>query len=448
MTTYKAKHNIIYAAAAIISMLILVIALSSATAEAATLKYSTGKVSSSDGAILRTAASTKGKKVKLLNNKATVTIMKEVFTTKSRTAKQTRWYYVKCAGKKGYLRADLVGNITYAHASGRTTDGVNCRAGAGTKMPIKGTLNAGSSVTVQLKAKAKGSKNTWYRIKKDGKTYYIIAKYVKLTKTSSGSAKSEVAKALVANPTDGGTKCRVVYTFDETNCHKKFEVNGLDSAKTPQGVTFTGSIYTFVFGLDSSSGQAIVKYSKKGKRLDAVKVRSSLKMGHPNGIAYNPQIGKYYIFKGNQHFAYTYNPENDKFGTVDTPYSSSGIAYDRKLKLLVASSRTGMRVYSADNKFEQDQLILRCTHSGTHYVQDCGAYNGIIFHGVSGPNKARDNYIDVYRESDSSYLGSIKLTIGEIESLEVNSNGYLVMLINSPGQDWLWSTPLKVNEVI
>ena len=66
-------------------------------------------------------------------------------------------------------------------------------------------------------------------------------------------------------------------------------------------------------------------------------------MGHPNGIAYNPQIGKYYIFKGNQHFAYTYNPENDKFGTVDTPYSSSRIAYDRKLKHLVVSSRTGMK---------------------------------------------------------------------------------------------------------
>ena len=50
--------------------------------------------------------------------------------------------------------------------------------------------------------------------------------------------------------------------------------------------------------------------------------------------------------------------------------------------------------------------------------------------------------------SHQKLVSNLRMTIGEIESLEVNSNGYRVMLINNSGQDWLWSTPLKVNEFI
>jgi hypothetical protein len=94
------------------------------------------------------------------------------------------------------------------------------------------------------------------------------------------------------------------------------------------------------------------------------------------------------------------------------------------------------------------RLFSRCNHGIYHYPQDCGAAEGFIFHGISGSNKKKTNYLDIYRAADNAYLGSIKITIGEIESVVVGNDGYLQLLVNTSGEkDYVWKTPLNVRDL-
>lgn len=442
MTTKKNIYNI-----SIISVLLIIaFVVITSSADAASLPYSTGKINSFGGATLRSSYSTTSKKVTVIPNNKKITIQREIFTSKTKNTKSSRWYYVKYGSKKGYVRSDLVDTIKYANSAAYTTDDLNYRSGVGTQMSVKGVLRSGTPLTIQLRARYRNSSEVWYRVKIGNNSYYMIGKYLKLGKiatTKPSSDKSDVANALLRNPTAGGTGCRIVYTFDEKNCSRKFEVSGIGAAYTPQGMAHNNSIYTFVFG--NSGKQAIIRYNSSGKKLSSTYF--SFNMGHPNGITYNPQTELYYIFKGNQKKAYTYDAKTGTFGSVNTPYSSSGIGYDASRGTMLASSRTGIREYSGDGNFEHMRLIYKCTHSGTHYVQDCCAYRGIVLHGVSGSNKQTINYIDVYRLADNAYLGSINLKVGEIESMIVNGSGKLELLVNTPVKDYVWTTPLDVDQL-
>lgn len=254
---------------------------------------------------------------------------------------------------------------------------------------------------------------------------------------------SELVPNLLANPTDGG-RARIIGTFDKNNCTKLFGVTGTSRAKVPQGMTMNGDTYYLVYGM--SGGQAIVAYSSSGKKLGAANF--PFNMGHPNGITWDPQTGLCYIFRGYQYSCYTWDPATGKFGKASTPFSSSGIAYDARTNLLFASSRSGMREYSSDGKFAHNREFKRCSHGGKTYVQDCGAANGYLFHCVSGANKHKTNYLDVYREADGKYLGTIKINIDEAESAVVGSDGFVRILCNTTNNtDHIWKTPLNVNEL-
>ena len=257
------------------------------------------------------------------------------------------------------------------------------------------------------------------------------------------TGKSDLAASLLINPTSGGA-ARVVYTFTTSNCKKLFSIKGYKNAEVPQGMTFTGDKYYILYGM--SAGQSIVTYSASGKRLGASKF--SFSIGHPNGITWDPVTRMCYIFKGNTKKFFTWNPATGKYGKSKVPYSSSGIAYDNATNTLYATSKTGIRAYSADGAFTHQRLFARCNHGIYHYIQDCGAAEGFIFHGISGSNKKKTNFLDIYRAADGTYLGSIKITIGEVESAVVGSDGYLQLLINTSGEkDYVWKTPLNINEL-
>ena len=408
-----------------------------------------GKVSESD-VNLRKSASASSKSVATLKKNTKLTIQCEVFTSKSSTAAEDRWYYVTAGSNTGYIRSDFVKDISYGSTAATTTDALNYRKGPATSFKKLGTVDPGTGVTLLLPAKYSGSSDAWYLAKVKNKNAYISAKYIRMgasafiTKSEEElEGKSDLAKALLSNPTNGG-KARVVYTFNTSNCKKLFAVEGYKNAKVPQGMTFTGDKYYVLYGM--AAGQAIVTYSAGGTRLSASKF--SFCIGHPNGITWDPVTGKCYIFKGNQKRIYTWDPATNKFGKSKTPYSSSGVGYDNETGLIYATSKTGIRVYSADGSFKHQKLFARCNHGIFHYIQDCGAGEGFIFHGISGSNKKKTNYLDIYRASDYAYLGSIKVTIGEIESAVVGSDGYLQLLINTSGnKDYIWKTPLNINEL-
>jgi uncharacterized protein YraI len=411
----------------------------------------TGKINSSD-VNLRSEANTKSSIVATLGKNTSLTIQKEIFTSRTSTSATKRWYYVTAGNKSGYVRSDLVGNISYSNTAATTTDDLNYRKGPATTFGKLGTALAGNPVTLLLPASRDGSSETWYKAVVGGEAAYVIGDYISIGTASplaqasqaDLSGKSDLARALLSTPTVGG-KARVVYTFNTGNCSKLFSIKGYKNAKVPQGMAFTGSEYYILYGM--AAGQSVVTYSANGKRLRASKF--SFSIGHPNGITWDPQTRLCYVFKGNTKKIYTYNPATNGFGKSKVAYSSSGIAYDNATNMLYATSKTGIRAYSADGGFRHQKLFARCSHGIFHYTQDCGAGEGFIFHGISGANKKTTNYLDIYRAADNAYLGSIKVNLGEIESAVVGNDGYLQLLINTMGNntDYVWKTPLNVREL-
>lgn len=400
---------------------------------------------------MRSAASTSSKIVTTLKKGTKVTIQNEVFTHKTSNAATKRWYYVTAGTSTGYIRTDLVSNVSFGNTTAMVNDDLNFRKGPATSFGKLGTVSAGTPVTLLLPASLNGSGETWYKAVVNGTDSYVCGDYVSIgavpqvqAPPADLSGKSDIARALLSTPSIGG-KARVVYTFNTGNCKKLFAIKGYKKAKVPQGLAFTGNEYYILYGM--AAGQSVVRYSAGGQRLGASKFAFSI--GHPNGITYDPVTNLCYIFKGNTKKFYTWSPSTNQFGKAKGPYSSSGIAYDNASNMLYATSRSGVRVYSADGSFTHQKLFPRCSHGIFHYTQDCGAGEGFIFHGISGSNKKKTNYLDIYRASDSAYLGSIKVSLGEIESAVVGNDGYLQLLINTMGKDtdYIWRTPLNVREL-
>ena len=412
------------------------------TADAA--PTATGKTT--DSVNVRKGASTSTKSLGTVKSGTKLTITKEVFTSRTSTSASTRWYAVKGGGKTGYIRADFVKITAYKSTKATTTDDLNYRSGAGTSMNRKGTANFGTKVTVYLPAKAAGSGTTWYKIKVGKTTGYMSGDYLDFSNAIGKiKGKKEIARKLLAKPTNGGRE-RFVYTFDDKNCKKKMKVRGYGNGWVPQGMAYSGKQYYVLFGM--GGGQSIVTYSSSGKRLKATKLPYNI--GKPNAMTWNPQTGLCYIFCGSQKKIYTWNPKTNKFGTARTPYSSSGVSYDKYTNKIYATSTTCVRVYNSNGKFKQEKRFDKCYHSGRSYVQDCGAYGGFIFHAMSGPNKFGKNYLDVYRAKDGKYLGSIAVYLGELESVIVNNEGYVELLVNHGGSfsEYIWKTPLNVKDMM
>lgn len=175
-----------------------IIALSSYAAYAVSVPAAKGQINSYDGAILRKSSSTASAVLCVLSDNTKVTIHKEVFKSKTGTAKTSRWYRVTANGMKGYVRADLIDHIRYGSVKGKTKAKVGFRKGAGTKMKLAGSFKKGAKVTVVLKASpvysTRGNSSTWYKVKKGGKYYYISSGKVKLT---SGTGKTPAAATVI-----------------------------------------------------------------------------------------------------------------------------------------------------------------------------------------------------------------------------------------------------------
>ena len=405
-----------------------------------------GKIAEND-TNLRKSASTSSKVLKTLKKGSALTITSEIFIKAPNTSATNRWYYVKSGKTYGYVRADLVTGIKYPNKAAFTTDSLNYRDGPSTKFKKIGVLNNGANIKLMLPARVLGSSEIWYKVSTGGRTAFVHGSYVAdvaMVKVNL-KGKSTLAKNLLTNPTYGG-KARYVYTFNKKNCTKRFSLKGHKGAYVPQGLAYDGSKYYAVFGM--SDAQSVVTYNSKGKRISASKF--GYRMGHPNGMTFDPVTGVCYVFKGNTKTIYTWNPTNNRFGKSSTPYSSSGIAYDRSTGKLYASSQTGIREYSNDGKFTHYKVFSKCSHKFKHYIQDCGAGGGFIFHAVSGSNKHKSNYLDVYRAADNRYLGTINVSLGETESVIVTDDGWVELLINHKGTytEYVWRTPLNVKHLV
>ena len=431
--------------------------LSGGTADAASLNVR-GKLKA--GVNLRKSWSTSSKSLRKLKKNSSLTVMYEVFTSGSKTSAASRWYAVSKGGKSGFVKVSRVRLNSWANVPACTTDSVNYRKGPGTGFKRLGTVPCGTGVTVLLPAMQPGGA-IWYKVRVNGKTGYMHGDYVNITGSTDSietgiaatfknefvqllnSIRSTPAKALSKKATVGG-KTRVVYTFNSKNCRRLFAITGFGNTQVPQAFTFTGKEYYILYGMYAS--QCIITYSADGKRLKVTPFPKNY--GHLNGITWDPKTKLCYIFKGYQTTIYTWDPASGKFGKAKTKYSSSGAGYDNVTDTLYASSESCIRKYTADGKFGYLGKIYRCSPGIDHSVQDCGASNGFVFHGITSRKNRFLNYLDVYRAKDGRYLGSIKVTMDEIESIVVGNDGYLQLIINTDQRtDYVWKTPLNVKDL-
>ena len=425
---------------------------------AASLSW-TGKINTS-GVNMRKSYTTSSKRVAVLKKNTAVRVTGEVFTSKKRTSASSRWYYVSTGGKNGYVRADFVNVVSCTGVNAYTSTYTNYRIGPSTEYKKIGTAGNGASIKVYYIAKRPGG-DVWYKVKANGRYGYMSGRYISLGDSErrietgiASSFKNEFinlinsirttpAKELNKKSTIGGNT-RVVYTFDSSNCKKLFPITGFGETQVPQAFTYTGKEYYVLYGMYNS--QCIVTYNENGKRLKVTPFPKNY--GHLNGITWDPKTKLCYIFKGCQTTIYTWNPANGKFGTATTKYSSSGVGYDNVTDTLYASSETCIRKYSADGKFTYLGKIIRCEPNMNHSVQDCGACNGYVFHGITSNKNRFLNYLDVYRAKDGKYMGSIKVTMDEIESVVVGNDGYVQLIINTDQRtDYVWKTPLNVRDL-
>ena len=167
------------------------------------------QINSSGGAILRKSASTDSGNLGVLPDNTSIVIQKEVFTSRTSTSKEYKWYYVTADGKNGYIRSDLVDNIKYGSVSGKTTEKVNYRYGPGTEMTKKSSFSRNTNVTVVLPAEpvysTRGTSATWYKIKVGSDYYYLCSSKVKLTGSFTPASGGDTASGSSASATQSQT---------------------------------------------------------------------------------------------------------------------------------------------------------------------------------------------------------------------------------------------------
>ena len=226
----KRKVLALMLAAAMIFTAMPVLAAPAFTASAASIT-ATGKVNTNN-VILWTSESPGATVVVTLNQGQALTIHKEVFTVRKNTDAANRWYYVTAGNCVGYIRSDFVSDIAWSNTAAVTTDELNYRTGPDTSFPKLGTTGVGAPVTLLLSATVSGSTAEWYKVGINNATAYVSADYIKLgtslfiqKSAKELEGRSELAKALLINPTRGG-KARVVAAFTTDNCTRRFAVKG------------------------------------------------------------------------------------------------------------------------------------------------------------------------------------------------------------------------------
>lgn len=168
--------------------------------DALSVKTAKGKVNSSEGAYLRKSASTGSKAVTILKDNTSVTISKEVFTSAKNHTAKNKWYYVTAGEKKGYIRSDLVDSISYDSVKGKVASALNYRKGAGVKMNKVGTFKKNAAVEIVMTATANDSDVNWYKIKKDGKYYYVSSRWIKLAASVSTAPEVRLSSSGMTYP--------------------------------------------------------------------------------------------------------------------------------------------------------------------------------------------------------------------------------------------------------
>ena len=235
-----------------------------------------------------------------------------------------------------------------------------------------------------------------------------------------------------------GAEPHIMYSIGKDNCEIVTEAEGDGLARYPQAFAYNGGDYIATFVKDEN--QRIITFGSKRK---AYKPKKDL--GHANGLTIRGGFC-YSVRGGGSKQCVIFEPPNSNYETFDLEYGASGIAYDQLTGKLFTSSRSKLVAY--DNDLYVVNKVKPITRKSTYYVQDCGAYAGVLMHCVSGADPAGTNYIDFYDMENSKYLGSIECELGEVESLIVDDEGFIELLCIGEEENFIWKTPVNMKELM
>ena len=177
----------------------------------------------------------------------------------------------------------------------------------------------------------------------------------------------------------------------------------------------------------------------------------NLSIGHGNGLAYCTKDSTLYSVTvngiGNNKKTSKIDPKALKItGTKSLKHGTSSIAYDRTTDRFITSSGAAngsgkspgyLYVYDSDLKTPAGAESIKKLRWKT--PGDIAAYGGVIYVTVFS-NKS--NHIDMYSEDTGGYLGSYDAPYDEIEGVDFDENGQMVLLFNA-SQDYLQFTGIK-----
>jgi len=216
----------------------------------------------------------------------------------------------------------------------------------------------------------------------------------------------------------------VVKTIDSGDVKKITNAGGNVNATHAQSMCVTDDAIVVALVNRANSKGALQLISKSGK---TKRIVDAGYLGHANGCTCNPYKGEIYVMT-------SYASRHDKTvrvfddsslkskKSIELRTAPSAIAYDRSTDRFAYTASS--RIYIADGNMLRKKTITR---KRAYHSQDVAAYNGIIMSCIWLSGNA--SYIDMYRESDGQYLGSISVPMGEIESCCVD-DGYLLLLFN------------------
>ena len=185
MRTKKISGYLLHFTATVMLLTILIACCGIYSHAASADLKATGVIKVEDGAIIRSKASIWSSKVAALGQGSKVIVKRVVFTSKTKSGAKHKWYAVTTGAGAGYVRSDLVKITNYGSATGTALTKLTYRSGAGARMNYAGYIKKNRTFSIILEAKSNAG-NKWYKIKLNGKYYYVYSGDMKISDMESG----------------------------------------------------------------------------------------------------------------------------------------------------------------------------------------------------------------------------------------------------------------------
>ncbi|MGN0709010.1 MAG: hypothetical protein ACI4LM_02060, partial [Anaerovoracaceae bacterium] len=276
--------------------------------KAAAASYPTPSVKATckaSGTAVRKSYSVNSALIKRIPAGKKFTVTYEYFTSSKSTKASKCWYRLKSGG---YVRADLV-TVKYTPLKASTTSALNMRKGPSTSYDKKGTLSSGAGIYLLKKVKSKAG-GTWYcasRSSSGSSPFYIDARYVSASGSSSSSGSSDSSGDPGSSDTSSSTSGSYITASG-------FPSSYLTKLKALHKAHPTWKFTPVKTGLSWSQAYAKMISSTSTNTIYTTYAPSyrSTKQGCFNYLtnSYVPKDGSYFVSSSDQAVAYYMDPRN------------------------------------------------------------------------------------------------------------------------------------------